>query len=306
MAGVSPDLNSFWGLGCGTWACRAVCGLVGSSLSSGSVDTGVAEPPGEPPRAVTVGSCPSTRMGEEALLESLSSDRLLGRILRWPLQWLPPDTPMPVLWGPLAGARWIAGAGIHRCWLGTYEREKAMLFAKAVKASYGAVWDIGAHAGYFSLIAAKYSPHVVAVEPLPTNIRFLQRHLEINNVENVSIVEAAIAAQSGQADFEMDGTYMGHVSTSALHRENILRIEATSLDDLLRHYDVPAVIKMDIEGGEIAALKGADRLLSAPTIWFIATHGFWAKQETLRLLRERRYKITEITHDELVARPAGG
>jgi methyltransferase FkbM-like protein len=92
-------------------------------------------------------------------------------------------------------------------------------------------------------------------------------------------------------------------------------VSATSLDSFV--YDggnrPPQMIKMDIEGGEFAALLGAARVLreSRPLI-FLATHGAEVHRDCLKLLRESGYDATSLDEKdvestaELCARPKDG
>ena len=61
----------------------------------------------------------------------VSTQRWYGRLIRWPLRYLPSGMTVRVLQGPLRGAKWIIGSHTHGCWIGTYEasRERALLLA---------------------------------------------------------------------------------------------------------------------------------------------------------------------------------
>lgn len=50
---------------------------------------------------------------------ALPRGTLTGRIARWPLSLIPGQTVLPVLQGPISGARWIVGSSTHGCWLGS-------------------------------------------------------------------------------------------------------------------------------------------------------------------------------------------
>ena len=84
----------------------------------------------------------------------ISSRSYLGRVVRFPLKVIPGTAVLPILQGPLRGARWVVGSGTHGCWLGTYELRKLELFAGTIQEGM-TVFDIGAHAGYYSLIASR-------------------------------------------------------------------------------------------------------------------------------------------------------
>src|SRR5581483_1847479 len=115
------------------------------------------------------------------------------------LRRIPPETVLPVLTGPLRGTRWIVGASRNAYWLGTYERSKCKVFAAAI-AEGDVVYDVGAHVGYYTLLASKLvgaRGHVYAFEPLPANLEFLERHLKLNQITNVTVVPAAVSDATG-------------------------------------------------------------------------------------------------------------
>src|SRR5687767_8704385 len=113
----------------------------------------------------------------------------LGRVVRFPLRLVPRDAVLRVLSGPLRGRRWIAGAATHGCWLGTYERFVQRIFVEHVRPG-GVVYDVGANAGFFTLLASKLagsSGRVYAFEPMERNLHYIRKHLQMNRVENVEV-----------------------------------------------------------------------------------------------------------------------
>ena len=121
----------------------------------------------------------------------------------------------PILSGPVRGLKWIVGAGQHGCWLGIYEKRKALRFAQAILTGF-TVYDIGAHAGYYTLIASKKGAgkmqRVFAFEPWPPNYRYLQCHIALNNLSNVTAVQVAVSNTNGMMAFEKGGSsYIGHL-----------------------------------------------------------------------------------------------
>src|SRR6266436_706615 len=133
-------------------------------------------------------------------LSAIPSSRWFGRVLRWPLQWIPQDAVVPILQGPCAGMRWIVGSSTHGCWLGSYEYEKRKLFEELVGPG-DVVYDIGAHVGFYTLLASVLVGHtgrVVAFEPSPRNLAYLRRHLAMNRLNNVTVVEGAVYDHDGE------------------------------------------------------------------------------------------------------------
>jgi hypothetical protein len=104
----------------------------------------------------------------------ISKNLAIGKFLRMILGAIPSDMTLFVLQGKLKGKKWIRGAGVHGYWLGTYELKKQEAFEKAVKKG-DVVFDIGAHAGFYALLASSLvgeSGKVFAFEPLPRNVFF--------------------------------------------------------------------------------------------------------------------------------------
>lgn len=180
--------------------------------------------------------------------------------------------PIPVWRGPLKGFRLLAIAPI-RFFKGTYESERTNLFLKLVKPG-DIVYDIGAHMGYFTLIAAKQvgtEGCVIAFEPHPTNLRILRKHLRLNNITNVMVIEAAVAETSGKANFAFGtGTGTGHLAP-----DGQLEVRTVCLDELVQQGTIPPpqVIKVDVEGAELQVIKGALQTIAAHRpIIFLEAH----------------------------------
>ena len=216
---------------------------------------------------------------------------------------------MPILQGRLKGKKFIVGSSTHGCWLGSYEYEKRRVFEKLVTPG-SIVFDIGAHVGFYSLLASVLvgsTGKVFAFEPLPRNLRFLRTHLEINRVTNVTIVEAAVSNFTGIGLLETgQDSSTGHISSTG-H----LEVRTVSLDDLIRSGEVPLpdFIKIDIEGTEMLVFSGAKLVLESgcPTI-FLATHGCEVHQACCNYLLSLGYSLKPIVGrsidatDEVLAR----
>jgi FkbM family methyltransferase len=234
----------------------------------------------------------------------------VGRTLRAVLQLLPENLVVPILQGRLRGKRWIVGAGVHGYWLGSYEWEKRQAFEAAVPRG-AVVYDVGANVGYYTLLAAELagpSGSVIAFEPVARNLRYLETHLSLNHIGNAMISRAAAWDRTGSVRFDPGpGNSQGSAGDSGP-----TEVSAITLDDFRVREDVPfpTVIKMDIEGGEYRALKGATEILTraAPTI-FLATHGAEVHRSCCDLLGCLGYEVRAVTAgvpvegtDEIVAR----
>ncbi|HYC87602.1 MAG TPA: FkbM family methyltransferase [Thermoanaerobaculia bacterium] len=212
---------------------------------------------------------------------------MLSRLIRLPLRLIPKRAVLPVLSGPLRGRRWIAGAATHGCWLGTYERDAQRVFARCLRPG-DVVYDVGANAGFFTLLAAKLAKEVYAFEPLPRNLEYLREHVRRNAAANVHVLPLAVSDRAGTARFAAaENPAMGGLSASGG-----IEVETTTLDALRATLPAPSFIKMDIEGGEYAALTGAARVLREDRpLLLLSAHGYEQHERCGELLREHGYEL---------------
>jgi len=241
---------------------------------------------------------------------SAISDRTaFGKFLRLPLCLIPPGTAMPILQGALRHKKWIVGSGNHGYWLGSYEREKCRIFERTVTEG-STVFDVGAHAGFYSLLAASLvGPRgkVFAFEPSPRNLRYLRQHLQMNTSTNVQVIDAAVSNRTGMAWWE-EGV---NSSTGHLLRQDVapagapvaarrprFRVRTLSLDQTIARGELPApdYMKIDVEGAEELVLAGARSLLRCahPTL-FLATHGRDLHTRCCKFLASLGYRLETVS-----------
>lgn len=197
---------------------------------------------------------------------------------------------MRVLSGALRGRRWIAGAATHGCWLGTYERLTQSVFVEHVHPG-AVVYDIGANAGFFTLLASKLAGpngRVYAFEPMERNLRFIREHLRLNDVENVHVMPIAISDRNGTLRFSA----AHNPAMGGLSEAGEIEVESRTLDELARTIPPPSFIKMDIEGAEHAALSGAvETLRGARPVILLSEHGWEQHERCTALLKSLGYDI---------------
>jgi FkbM family methyltransferase len=235
----------------------------------------------------------------------------LVSVLQLPFNLIPPTAQVPVLFGPLRGARWIVGSGNHVCWLGLYEYRKQLALKRMV-APGSVFFDIGAHVGFHSLLASRVvgpAGRVCAFEPFPRNQGYLHEHVRLNAASNVQVIEAAVANRAGVESFAAQGTYMG-----GLRESGGLSVRTVSIDALLEEGAIPPpdYAKVDVEGGELRVLEGMRATLTThrPTL-FLATHSADLHRDCVRLLVEMGYVVRALgggdlhLTDELVAEHPG-
>ena len=233
-------------------------------------------------------------------LSGIPVTSLLGAALRYPLRWVPQRLTIPILQGPLRGKKWIVGSSNHGCWLGSYEYEKQRRFAKAVVPG-AVVYDVGAHVGFYTLLASELvgpRGRVIAFEPLSRNLHYLHKHLSLNKCANVTVIEAAVSDVNTPVRFqEGPNSSMGYVA-----EQGSLEVKAVSLDELFvrRRAPTPDVIKIDIEGGEYRALRGATGLLAeVHPVVFLSTHSPEVRRQCCDVLEAFGYRLSSLTGKEV-------
>jgi len=148
-------------------------------------------------------------------MRALEADRVLGRILRFPLRLVPNGTVVPILATSARGKRWITGSGPHSCWLGFNERAMRAEWTQIVREGV-VVWDVGANVGSYTILSSVLvgpRGHVIAIEPDATNIRYLRQHVELNDLPNVTVLEVAVTERQGTVRFMRHADRLqGHVA----------------------------------------------------------------------------------------------
>lgn len=128
------------------------------------------------------------------------------------------------------------------------------------------VLDLGANIGYFTLLFAQLvgeQGRVFAFEPDPTNFEILSLNVERNGFQNVLLENKAVSDQPGMSRLFSNQTNRGdyRLYDSGDGRESV-EVVTVSLDQYLqgdqREIDF---VKMDIQGGELAAVRGMEGLL---------------------------------------------
>jgi FkbM family methyltransferase len=135
--------------------------------------------------------------------------------------------------------------------------------------------DVGANIGLYTLLGLRHGVETVAVEPLPDNLRLLYSNLRDNDVKDVEVVPAALGAQPrGLLRLYGGGTAASLVPGWASASADHVMVPVTTLDRLYRSWAADGrsmLVKIDVEGAELALLDGAMETLArrAPTVWLV-------------------------------------
>lgn len=145
-------------------------------------------------------------------------------------------------------------------------------FIKGHVSNGDTILDVGAFLGIYAVLEARFAGprgRVVAVEPTPWSASIARRHVEFNAGANapIVVVEAAVGEEDGQADFyEYREPYVNaleravDVSGPATTRT----VRAVTIDHVCSEMRLaPNLIRMDVQGAEFHALRGARRTIQS-------------------------------------------
>ena len=231
--------------------------------------------------------------------------------------------PVRFLWVEGLELRLNLGNDTSRCLYvdGAIEPNGLAMIGRVLKPSMTFI-DIGANEGLFSLLAARRvgkDGKVIAIEPSRRELEWLRRNVEVNHLRNIHVVATAVADVRGTAtlhvaneehaghntlgEFVWDGVYLSHNED----------VPVTTIDDIAARADGRRVdvMKIDIEGAELRALRGAAATVcdSRPLILLELSERSLLKQgassaEMLRWLADNGYDIFTFDDDSGLPRLA--
>lgn len=136
----------------------------------------------------------------------------------------------------------------------------ARLAANAMKRAAMFV-DVGAHYGFYTLLAASEHPalEVLAFEPVPENFEILQRNVTRMGLPNVKLHPAAASDADGEARFNIsmasdNCSFYPHPNAPPLKQVSVPTLRIDSL--LKARSPCPIFVKIDTDGHELAVLRG--------------------------------------------------
>jgi FkbM family methyltransferase len=177
----------------------------------------------------------------------------------------------------------------RRIFYGAYEPGEVSIFRRLLRPGDVAL-DVGAHVGFFTLLAAAAvgpNGEVYALEPAPDNYASLEANVKLNGFRHVILKRAAAGKEPGT--IEMGVTAAGGSNTGGYTQDGEGRsftAQAITLDDYVadRIGDKPVrLVKIDVEGVEPLVLEGFRRnlenrppeaLLIEVNVDMLGLHGF--------------------------------
>ena len=185
---------------------------------------------------------------------------------------------------------------------GLYERDDVALF-RSLQLERGAVVDVGANVGFFTLLFASLYPQctVHAIEPNPYCVQRLGQNRDANPklADRIRIHGCAVGDQPASVSLTTypgaQGHPWGRIGTTAKEGTVSYEVEQKRLDDLVE--GPVSLLKIDVEGYELSVLEGARRIIEQyrPRIVFEISLSFLIErpgvyQRELAFAAEHRYR----------------
>ena len=191
----------------------------------------------------------------------------ISRLIRWQIgnRLLPGLVALPYVGTTsLFAKRGMSGATGN--WYCGLHEVNEMAFVLHVLRSSDHFVDVGANVGSYTVLAAGgVGAHVTAVEPIPSTFQSLSRNVLLNGLtELVRCWQGGLSNMNTVLRFTTGLDCVNHV----LAEHEVLpsvEVPVTTLDELVGR-DVPTLIKIDVEGHELAVLRGAQRVLASPKL----------------------------------------
>ena len=171
-----------------------------------------------------------------------------------------------------------------------YEDELELLFRHSADVGYTLI-DCGANYGYWSVLvsSAPFGSHrAIAIEPSSQNFEKLANNARVNG-DRFELMKCAIGAGRGTA--HLTGTKHEAFSIAGGANGRGEEVPVIALDDLIDEGRVSEkgkfLIKLDVEGVEIEAIKGGARLLQADSVILCEEHGNDPRHTVSRFILEK-------------------
>jgi FkbM family methyltransferase len=160
--------------------------------------------------------------------------------------------------------------------MGLHARDEPFQRSLDLAAGAEVLFDVGAHVGMWSLLAARRNPaaRIHAFEPSPAAVDRLCGHVALNRADRVVVNAVAVGEENAARAFFAGTDNTGASSFYMRWNDQVeTRVPVVTLDSYVARERIERVdlIKVDVEGAETLVFKGASRLLAsdaAPIVFF--------------------------------------
>jgi FkbM family methyltransferase len=248
------------------------------------------------------------RLLPDSIKRTLYNMGPISEMVRGGLNQLAPEglTTVTVAAGCLEGIRISLDLKSEKdMWLGTYETELQQTIIDYVNQGM-TVYDIGANIGFVSLLLSKTvgaAGRVISFEAFPENIERLRENIRINHfTSNVEIVPKAVVEKEREVKFMVGpsggmGKVEGSTGRDNIKYNGVISVSGISIDGFVYEHGnaAPDVLKIDIEGGEIMALPGMQRVITQwKPVVLLEVHGPEAADAVWDCFRPAGYHLLQM------------
>jgi FkbM family methyltransferase len=135
--------------------------------------------------------------------------------------------------------------------------------------------DVGANLGHYTIRMAKRCEKVIAFEPNPENRRKLLKNIELNRLDNVTVLPYACGEERYRSRITMEDSG-SHIVDSVSEKETV-EIDVVQLDEVVDEGDI---VKIDVEGYEWNVIQGARNLIESCRPILLIEHHDWRHYRT--------------------------
>jgi FkbM family methyltransferase len=222
-----------------------------------------------------------------------------------------------LIFGHLRGSKLLYRKDVnYHAILGLWEMDSIALLQRLFK-QYNLngqnliIADVGANIGYYSMYFSKYlgqGAQIFAFEPSTSILPVLKKNVDVNGINNVTILEQACSNHTGVEEFFIGAHHHQSSLIGDWANNSTVGTKASvatiTLDDYFFNYNkqqYPDIIKMDIEGGGTYALKGCDVCITSKRPFIlIECHTPDEDQAVIDLLKKYNYDALRVDTNKWV------
>jgi FkbM family methyltransferase len=172
-------------------------------------------------------------------------------------------------------------------WTGDYDGAIVRALARLVTPG-ATIIDVGANIGFYTVALARlvHGP-VFACEPMPANLARLERNVAASDVEGlVRVVPYALGSAAGTLHLSFERDIFGNTAESgnagpASVSAGAIEVPVRTLDQVVAEFGIEtcALVKIDVEGGELGVLQGGTGFLRLRRPYVVAElNAYWMEQ----------------------------
>lgn len=162
--------------------------------------------------------------------------------------------------------------------------------------------DAGSNIGFYTILAARIVGEkgaVIACEMMPETARILHDHVALNDANNVTVFEGALSDTSGEIVYAShpNGKY-GQASIVRSNEGPQIAVQTRTLEAILESTERVRIMKMDLEGAELNALRGLGAALAKIEFLVFENRG---APDVVTWLEERGFEVTRLDDNNALA-----